>query len=478
MAVGSVPYNATMKLREAFEQALRNLDGDRDGEAPATEQGTSQAAAGVGPDSSRVVLKTAAHRPENSGARRFASPAFSRIVAVQPMHPDSVRPSVQARRNPESKSESGVPHPISTKPGGTIQTVPVSTAAVLDATLVSVAMAHAFAGAQPLNAQPVHAKAVPAQSKNPFFAVPLRSSIEPRQQTVAPGRTVAEPQQAGSQPDAAARPEKFSREVTPPPSAALVSAPEPVFHSRQSMAASTEPAYLPVQPQPVRTAAEVRMSGKQPPNPHDPQQATSQTRASNAALPAPAQPVSSPSVPEMSASVDVKTNPTASGSVAAAPIPETFAALDHPGQGLTPVWTHAGPRQAEAGYQDRELGWVAVRAQVSPDGIHAAVVPGSAAAAQALAGHLAGLNTHLAEQHTPIAGLTLSATENRGAGSAMGQSGGPPNGQGGHGSSQHSEISHAADPIRRSVSSSADHEESSVLSPGALSGGTYVSVMA
>jgi hypothetical protein len=56
-------------------------------------------------------------------------------------------------------------------------------------------------------------------------------------------------------------------------------------------------------------------------------------------------------------------------------------------------------------------------------GIHAALVPGSADAAEALGGHLAGLNTYLAEQRTPVETLTLAAPENRSAASATDQSG-------------------------------------------------------
>jgi hypothetical protein len=49
-------------------------------------------------------------------------------------------------------------------------------------------------------------------------------------------------------------------------------------------------------------------------------------------------------------------------------------------------------------------------------GVHASLVPGSADAAQALGGHLAGLNSFLAEQHTPVETLTLAAPEGRWAG--------------------------------------------------------------
>jgi len=94
---------------------------------------------------------------------------------------------------------------------------------------------------------------------------------------------------------------------------------------------------------------------------------------------------------------------------------ETFAALDTDTGTGTPTWIHAGAQQAEAGFQDSTLGWVGVRADVSSGGIHASLVSGTAEAAQMLSGHLAGLNTYLAEQHTPVETLTLATAGNGGS---------------------------------------------------------------
>jgi hypothetical protein len=99
----------------------------------------------------------------------------------------------------------------------------------------------------------------------------------------------------------------------------------------------------------------------------------------------------------------------------------TFAALDAEVAPGTPSWVHAGARRAEAGFQDPDLGWVGVRADLSTDGVHAALVPGSAEAAQALGGHLAGLNAYLVEQHTPVQTLTMSSPEAGGGDSAASQ---------------------------------------------------------
>ncbi len=98
-----------------------------------------------------------------------------------------------------------------------------------------------------------------------------------------------------------------------------------------------------------------------------------------------------------------------SASIEAAAPQETFAALDAGTSVGTPSWIHAGGHQAEAGFEDPALGWVGVRADLSGGSVHAALVPGSTEAAQALSGHLAGLNAYLAEQHAPVATLTMAA---------------------------------------------------------------------
>lgn len=95
---------------------------------------------------------------------------------------------------------------------------------------------------------------------------------------------------------------------------------------------------------------------------------------------------------------------------------ETFAALDAETTPGAPTWIHAGLQRAEAGFQDPALGWVGVRADLSAGGVHASLVPDSTDAAQTLGGHLAGLNSYLAEQHAPVETVTLAAPEGRWAG--------------------------------------------------------------
>jgi hypothetical protein len=114
------------------------------------------------------------------------------------------------------------------------------------------------------------------------------------------------------------------------------------------------------------------------------------------------------------------------GSAGAAPASrETFAALDaDAAHGAS--WLHAGAHSAEAGFEDPALGWVSVRADMAAGVVHAAVVPGTAEAAQALGSHMVGLNSYLSEQRAPVHTLTLSApggdaASNQGTGQGSGQ---------------------------------------------------------
>ena len=112
---------------------------------------------------------------------------------------------------------------------------------------------------------------------------------------------------------------------------------------------------------------------------------------------------------------------TAGGSAAAPSGSSTFAALDAGTDVGAPGWVHAGAHGAEAGFEDPALGWVGVRADVSGGAIHASLVPGSADAALALSGHLAGLSAHLAEQHTGVETLAVASPEAGRAGWGAGQ---------------------------------------------------------
>ena len=93
---------------------------------------------------------------------------------------------------------------------------------------------------------------------------------------------------------------------------------------------------------------------------------------------------------------------------------ETFALLDGDaasGAANLANWTRTGAHSVEAGFEDPSLGWVGVRADLGAGGVHAALVPGSAEAAQALGSQMAGLHMYLNEQRTPVGSLTLAAPE-------------------------------------------------------------------
>jgi hypothetical protein len=150
-----------------------------------------------------------------------------------------------------------------------------------------------------------------------------------------------------------------------------------------------------------------------------------------------------------------------SGSTAAATGPdlrEAFTTLDTGGTPGKPAWIHAGAQRAEAGYQDPALGWVGVRADLSGGGVHAQLVPGSADAAQALGGHLAGLNAYLAEHHTPVETLTLQQPQGGWSGPGSGQGAGQGMQQGAG-----QETAQGAD----ASSTSAPHTDTSIQSPAA-----------
>lgn len=99
---------------------------------------------------------------------------------------------------------------------------------------------------------------------------------------------------------------------------------------------------------------------------------------------------------------------------------DPFAALDTASATSAPAWIHAGAQRAEAGFNDPALGWVGVRASLTGGAVHATVLPGSAEASQALSGHLAGLNAHLAEHRIGLDSLSVAPPARPGPGAGMG----------------------------------------------------------
>jgi len=129
------------------------------------------------------------------------------------------------------------------------------------------------------------------------------------------------------------------------------------------------------------------------------------------------------------------------------------------------------------------LGWVSVRADLGTGGIHASLVPATADAAQALGSHMAGLNAHLAERHTPVETLTLAAPENQRAEANMNpganQNMRHGNGHGSHGGQQTGAGSETA-AIQPVIPAAVRSSSGGLTGESSMTGaaGTYISVMA
>jgi hypothetical protein len=178
--------------------------------------------------------------------------------------------------------------------------------------------------------------------------------------------------------------------------------------------------------------------------------------------------------------------------------PNTFAALDAHSGPAAASWTRTGAQSVEAGYNDPSLGWVGVRADLGAAGVHAAVVPGSAEAAQALAGQMPGLHSYLSEQRVGVGSLTLATPEGSGAGAGLSQGrhgpGQEPNqglspgmGQAGANAQQHSAPdaqagtnAFASSAVSRAAPTEAGATGASMplAVPSFEGAGTYISVMA
>ena len=237
-------------------------------------------------------------------------------------------------------------------------------------------------------------------------------------ETIAPSQDL--PQTATpSQKDAPAQPAKQAAEVTP---AAIGSAgPEPLPVAVSAASAVSLPVFSPVGEAVPVIAGRATSSGAG--NSRSARGAGKLDAARDGIPLVQVQP-SSPLVDASAVALGVEgargTASLAGASTVEASGPNTFEALDSAGVLGKPAWIHAGAQRAEAGFQDPALGWVGVRAELGGGRVHAEVVPGSADAAQALSGHLAGLNAYLAEHHTPVEPVTMTPTENGWAGPGRG----------------------------------------------------------
>ncbi|HZP05949.1 MAG TPA: hypothetical protein VFB43_13695 [Terracidiphilus sp.] len=161
---------------------------------------------------------------------------------------------------------------------------------------------------------------------------------------------------------------------------------------------------------------------------------------------------------------------------------DTFATLDGDAGTSAAHWIRSGTHSAEAGFEDPTLGWIGVRADLNAGGVHAAIVPGSAEAAQALGSHMAGLHAYLSEQRTSVDTLTLAAPAGRAMHFSAGQdTGHETNQQMQQGSGQPRTASppstelRTGAPVQLSTNSGSNAQ---IVAPPRARAGSYISVMA
>jgi flagellar hook-length control protein FliK len=156
---------------------------------------------------------------------------------------------------------------------------------------------------------------------------------------------------------------------------------------------------------------------------------------------------------------------------------DAFAALDSASS--NPVWVHATPHRAEAGFRDPTLGWVGVRAQVQADGLHAVMVPASADAERALDSRMTGLGSYLAEQHIEVHTLAVGPPESsQGEGSQGNDIGGGQGGEQQTSSGERRSVPAEPNPdAPKSTRSDTTSAKLQVAQIGPRSEGTYISVI-
>jgi hypothetical protein len=89
---------------------------------------------------------------------------------------------------------------------------------------------------------------------------------------------------------------------------------------------------------------------------------------------------------------------------------DPLKAVDEPMKTMHMQWLKAGSKRAEAGFHDPALGWVTVRAETGPGGVHASILTASQHATQVLDSHIDDLKAHLLGTHAPVQQLTLLRT--------------------------------------------------------------------
>lgn len=180
-------------------------------------------------------------------------------------------------------------------------------------------------------------------------------------------------------------------------------------------------------------------------------------------------------------SVGMRAGSAAQSSGAVAAPKETFAELDAGTTVGAPRWVHAADRQVEAGFEDPGLGWVGVKADLNGGSVHAVLVPSTAAAAEVLGAHMAGLSSHLAEQRAQVSTLTLadSGVSSGGTAQNMQQGAGQDGDSGGSANTQWSQQAGSSAGLDSQQEQSAVHGGviEAILAPSGIRG-AHISVMA
>jgi hypothetical protein len=172
-----------------------------------------------------------------------------------------------------------------------------------------------------------------------------------------------------------------------------------------------------------------------------------------------------------------------------------FEAIDSQGRVAAGSSTPDAAHELQVGYQDPVLGYVELRAHADGRGVHAALETQSAAAGDALTGHLGALEGWMNERHTPVESLTVStlaspadsssaqhgkgSTQNGNAGSHAGggSSGDGGNGDRGASSGQYSAPSSGVEYGPPAVPAPASRASLGAFAAPALPGGSSFSVV-
>jgi hypothetical protein len=90
-------------------------------------------------------------------------------------------------------------------------------------------------------------------------------------------------------------------------------------------------------------------------------------------------------------------------------VPQTFGALDETPDKSFAVWHPLNCHSAEAGYEDKTLGWISVSARADVQGVHAVLAPSSSQSATVLSGSVEELHSYLRESHSQVASIRVNS---------------------------------------------------------------------